>query len=87
MGSDFLIGTLTAGTAYAEYPNHAIRYVLHVSPISATDVTVRKLASVLPVGPKVFVVVQIRFGWRGTVGPCSRLRCYALCSPGCRLRR
>lgn len=61
----FLAGALCVGTAHAQYPDHAIRYLLHVSPGGATDVMARKLASVLQTALKVPVVVENRPGGRG----------------------
>ena len=68
-----LAGALSAGTAYAEYPDHAIRYVLHVSPGGATDVMARKLASVLQTELKVPVVVENRPGGRGGASEMAEL--------------
>ncbi len=56
---------LTLSPARAEYPDHPIRYVLHVSPGGATDVMARKLGSELQrlLGPP--FVIENRPGGRG----------------------
>lgn len=63
------LGVLIAGcalaTAHAAFPDHPIRYVVHVSPGGATDVMARKLSSVLQKELKVPVVVENRPGGRG----------------------
>lgn len=58
-----LIGA--APRARAAYPDHPIRYVLHVSPGGATDVMARKLGSVLQKDLGVPVVIENRPGGRG----------------------
>lgn len=52
-------------TAHAAFPDHPIRYVVHVSPGGATDVMARKISSVLQKDLKVPVVVENRPGGRG----------------------
>jgi tripartite-type tricarboxylate transporter receptor subunit TctC len=49
----------------AAYPDHPIRYVLHVSPGGATDVMAREIATVMQQETKVPVVVENRPGGRG----------------------
>ncbi len=61
----FVLATSAAGLAHAAYPDHPIRYVVHVSPGGATDVMARKLSSVLQKELKVPVVVENRPGGRG----------------------
>lgn len=61
----FAIATCAVGLAHAAYPDHPIRYVVHVSPGGATDVMARKLASVMQKELKVPVVVENRPGGRG----------------------
>lgn len=52
-------------TAAAAYPDHPIRYVLHVSPGGATDVMAREIATVMQKQTGVPVVVENRPGGRG----------------------
>ena len=61
------VGGLLAAVprANAAYPDHPIRYVLHVSPGGATDVMARKLGSVMQKDLKVPVVIENRPGGRG----------------------
>lgn len=54
-----------APNAHAAYPDHPIRYVLHVSPGGATDVMARKLGAVLQKELKVPIVIENRPGGRG----------------------
>lgn len=49
----------------AAYPDHPIRYVLHVSPGGATDVMAREIATVMQKEINVPVVVENRPGGRG----------------------
>lgn len=49
----------------AAYPDHPIRYVLHVSPGGATDVMAREIATVMQKDIGVPVVVENRPGGRG----------------------
>lgn len=65
LGLGFVLATGAAGVAHAAYPDHPIRYILHVSPGGATDVMARKLASVLQKELNVPVVVENRPGGRG----------------------
>lgn len=51
--------------AGAAYPDHPIRYVLHVSPGGATDVMAREIATVMQKQVGVPVVVENRPGGRG----------------------
>jgi len=51
--------------AGAAYPDHPIRYVLHVSPGGATDVMAREIATVMQKQVGVPVVVENRAGGRG----------------------
>lgn len=51
--------------ARAAYPDHPIRYVLHVSPGGATDVMARKLGSILQKELGVPIVIENRPGGRG----------------------
>jgi tripartite-type tricarboxylate transporter receptor subunit TctC len=52
-------------TAHAEYPDHPIRYVLHVSPGGATDVMARKLGVELQKVMGQPFVIENRPGGRG----------------------
>jgi tripartite-type tricarboxylate transporter receptor subunit TctC len=61
-------GAMSVGAvpkARAAYPDHPIRYVVHVSPGGATDVMARKLGSELQKYLGVPVVVENRPGGRG----------------------
>ena len=62
-----LIATMliAAGPARAEYPDHPIRYVLHVSAGGATDVMARKLGSELQKVLGQPFVIENRPGGRG----------------------
>lgn len=65
-----LIGVLTApliasAPANAEYPDHPIRYILHVSAGGATDVMARKLGSELQTVMGQPFVIENRPGGRG----------------------
>ena len=62
-----LIAALVASTlpAQAEYPDHPIRYVLHVSPGGATDVMARKLGVELQRVLGQPFVIENRAGGRG----------------------
>ncbi len=57
--------TFTALPAKAEYPDHPIRYVLHVSPGGATDVMARKLGDELQRVLGQPFVIENRPGGRG----------------------
>ena len=57
--------TLIALPARAEYPDHPIRYVLHVSPGGATDVMARKLGNELQKVLGQPFVIENRPGGRG----------------------
>ncbi len=57
--------TLMAPPARAEYPDHPIRYVLHVSPGGATDVMARKLGNELQKIMGQPFVIENRPGGRG----------------------
>lgn len=57
--------TLMAPPARAEYPDHPIRYVLHVSPGGATDVMARKLGNELQKVLGQPFVIENRPGGRG----------------------
>ncbi|MBU6257463.1 MAG: tripartite tricarboxylate transporter substrate binding protein [Burkholderiales bacterium] len=65
LGLGYVLAACAAGPAQAAYPDHAIHYVLHVSPGGATDVMARKLSSVLQKELNVPVVVENRPGGRG----------------------
>ncbi len=54
-----------AAPAQAEYPDHPIRYILHVSPGGATDVMARKLGSELEKVMGQPFVIENRPGGRG----------------------
>jgi tripartite-type tricarboxylate transporter receptor subunit TctC len=60
-----LVLFLSAPLAKAAYPDHAITYVLHVSPGGATDVMARALGAVLQKDLKVPMVIENRPGGRG----------------------
>jgi len=62
-----LFATLAAGVlpARAEYPDHPVRYVLHVSPGGATDVMARKLGNELQRVLGQPFVIENRVGGRG----------------------
>ena len=57
--------TLTAPPAKAEYPDHPVRYVLHVSAGGATDVMARKLGNELQRVLGQPFVIENRPGGRG----------------------
>jgi putative tricarboxylic transport membrane protein len=57
--------TLTALPAKAEYPDHPVRYILHVSPGGATDVMARKLGAELQKVLGQPFVIENRPGGRG----------------------
>ena len=57
--------SLAAAPARAEYPDHPIRYVLHVSPGGATDVMARKLGNELQKVLGQPFVIENRPGGRG----------------------
>ncbi|MGH7121616.1 MAG: Bug family tripartite tricarboxylate transporter substrate binding protein, partial [Acetobacteraceae bacterium] len=52
----------TAREAWAAYPDRTIRYVVHVSPGSATDIMARKISSILQKQLHIPVVVENRPG-------------------------
>lgn len=62
-----LFAAMTAGSppARAEYPDHPVRYVLHVSPGGATDVMARKLGAELQKVLGQPFVIENRAGGRG----------------------
>ena len=61
----FVVTLAGAHTARAEYPDHPIRYVLHVSPGGATDVMARKLGAELQKVLGQPFVIENRPGGRG----------------------
>lgn len=60
-----LVSLSFSGTAYAEYPDHPIRFVLHVSPGGATDIMGRKIAQGLEKELGVPVIIENKAGGRG----------------------